>query len=87
MNIKKLFLTKEGKIVIGQSPDRPLILWAFFFFVAYVPPLNMLQQTFQSIASLFLFVWAYQELIRGVNPFRKIIGSITMLWIIASILL
>lgn len=83
--IRGIFTTKDGKIVVGQFPNAPLILWAFFACISYIYPLSQLENEFQIISSFFLFVWAYLELAQGVNIFRRILGFIGILYIIFKI--
>jgi hypothetical protein len=36
-------------------------------------------------ATLALVVWAGDELLRGVNPFRRILGATVLTWVLASL--
>ena len=62
-----------GKIVIGQFPNIPLILWLVATLLSAVTS-GTASDALGYAATLALVVWAGDELIRGVNPFRQIAG-------------
>lgn len=82
----KFFKTKKGEVVIGQWPNFPLWAWLVLNILSFIPLLSSWKQSFNSLGSMFLFVWSYLELTSGVNYFRKLIGFLIFLIIIVSIL-
>lgn len=65
-----------GRITIAQFPNAPL--WAFL--VASVlrrllTPAGTVDSTLRVVAAGSLFWWAADELIRGVNPWRRLLGA------------
>lgn len=84
--IKKLFLTKDGQIVVGQWPNLPIILWFVFSLFAQIAGSAEVRELLSTIGVWFLFVWAYLEWRSGVNMFRKILGASVMLYLFARLI-
>ena len=65
-----------GGITIAQAPNAPLIV----FLVAagarwlFHPP-GAVGTTVDVVASVALIAWAVDEIVRGVNPWRRILGG------------
>ena len=87
-SIKLLFTNfvrdKNGRIVISQTPNIPLIAWFLFMLVAHIVGLSYLKNGFEYLSAAFLFVWAYLELTSGSSYFRRLLGLIVLLGIIWS---
>lgn len=80
-----LFRDREtGKIVIGQFPNLPLIVWLAATLLTAVTT-GTAKDLLGYVATLALVVWAGDELIRGVNPFRRILGATVLAWVLASL--
>ena len=79
---------RNGAIVIGQWPNLPL--WVFAVATALdwgLAPTGTFGTVLRLIGSLSLAVWALDEVARGVNPWRRILGGIVlagMLWRLAG---
>ena len=69
-----------GRIVIGQWPN--LWLWIFVaaslveMAVGTVTPVGI---TARVVAMVFLVIWASDELLRGVNPWRRGLGAAVLI--------
>lgn len=78
---------KTGRIVIGQFPNLPL--WIFLAAVLcrlVFRPDGWVGVTVDVVANLALLWWALDEVIRGVNPWRRILGaSVTVLLVFGII--
>lgn len=76
--ITRIFRSKEGKIVIAQWPNLPLIVWAVALAAKQLP----LNATFAELADLIqfgaIFTWAWMEIFQGVNLFRRGLGIVVM---------
>lgn len=73
------FKDKNGKVVIGQMPNLPLIVWFVSFLMRKLPIENLIyQNTLEAISYGSLFAWAWMELFQGVNLFRRSIGLIVI---------
>lgn len=72
---ERFFQDKHGKLVIGQSPNAPILAWAILVVAnlfLHNPHVAILQNT-------VLFAWAYLELTEGVNYFRKLLGAVVLI--------
>lgn len=81
--LERFFKDKDGKVVIGQTPNAPILVWA----VLLVANLFIHNSHIGTLQNVFLFVWAYLELTDGVNYFRKALGAVIALGIIVGILI
>ncbi len=75
---------RTGRIVVGQLPNVPLIVWLAATVLAAVTS-GGVHTTFSVVATLGLVVWAGDELIRGVNPFRRLLGAVVLGWKLYSL--
>jgi hypothetical protein len=83
----KLFKDRNGKFIIYQKPNLPLIAWFFCYALANLVNNNNLSLKLTELATLFIALWAYLELNYGVTLFRKIIGVIVFSIVVINILL
>jgi hypothetical protein len=70
-----------GKITYGQRPNVTLI--AYYVLAAvrrFAKPTGQAQSAVNGLADGLITVWAIDELARGVNPFRRMIGGATLVW-------
>ncbi|MCA9325128.1 hypothetical protein KDA23_03635 [Candidatus Saccharibacteria bacterium] len=75
------FRDKNGKVVLGQTPNVPIVGWALFRIVSWLTS-GQLHRVSNLLATAFLFTWAYLELTDGVNYFRRTLGGIVLAYII-----
>ena len=79
---RRLFENAEGKRVIAQPPNVPILLF-FGFTVAYWLQMDEPYAVWlQLMARLSLGVWAGLELTQGVNKFRQILGGGVLLYLL-----
>jgi len=76
---------QTDKIVIGQFPNLPLIVWLAATLLAALTT-GTASDVFRYLATLALVVWAGDEVLRGVNPFRRILGATVLAWLLAGLL-
>jgi len=81
---KKFFQDKDGKIVIWQNPNLPLITWIVAAIIARLLHGGRLDRTVEVIAFGALFTWAWLEIFKGNSYFRRAVGVIVLVMIIAS---
>ena len=70
----------SGRIVIGQWPNLPL--WAFGLAeaVAWIAgPESPVGRSAGVAAWVALAIWAGDEVLRGVNPWRRCLGGIVLI--------
>jgi hypothetical protein len=73
---QKTFYDDNNKLVLAQSPNLPIIVWAFSNIA-----LLLLSKSNSSIIPILkvinsgsLFTWGWLELFSGVNYFRRALG-------------
>lgn len=79
----RTFRDSEGNIVIAQMPNLPILLGSAAAFLQFVLPSGKLQTAFALIAFGTLFTWAWQELFEGVNYFRRSLGLLGLVSLLA----
>jgi len=84
-----LFRNRQtGEITIAQMPNAPLIV----FLVAVVVrllfhPSGTLGTVVSAVATVALIVWAGDEVLRGVNPWRRLLGGGVLAFTLVGLLL
>lgn len=76
VRVVKIFKDPSGKVVIWQSPNLPLIGWILCKIVAFVVDNARLESSLSLFGSALLLIWAYLEIRKGANGFRRILGAI-----------
>lgn len=79
----RTFRDSEGKIVIAQPPNLPLLVGLAATLLELVFPGGKLQIGVDLVAFGALFTWAWQEVFEGVNYFRRSLGLIVLMGMIA----
>ena len=79
----RTFRDSEGKIVIAQMPNLPLLVGLGASLLQLVLPSGNLQTGLDLVGFGALFTWAWQELFDGVNYFRRALGLVVLGGIIA----
>lgn len=80
----KFFRAGNGEIVIGQMPNLPIIIWAVASLLKAVYKTGKINLGLDLLASSSLFIWAIQEVFQGVNYFRRGLGLIVLIGLMAS---
>ncbi|MDZ8257922.1 hypothetical protein [Nostoc sp. ChiQUE01b] len=81
--IDKTFRDSNGKIVLGQMPNPPLILWIVASLLTLVFTSGKINTVLDFLANGSLFTWAWMELFQGVNYFRRALGLAVLIGMIA----
>lgn len=79
----RTFRDSEGKIVIAQMPNLPLLVGLAATVLQFVLPAGKIQTAFSLLAFGVLFTWAWQELFEGVNYFRQGLGLMALVGLMA----
>jgi hypothetical protein len=80
----QIFRDSDGKIVLAQTPNLPLIIWIVASLLKLGFTSGKISTGLDAIAFGSLFTWAWLELFQGVNYFRRALGLGVMLVAIAS---
>lgn len=66
----------SGKLVIAQRPNLPLAVWIACVLVRWLARLHGTAATVVgAVGTVALVVWAGDEIARGVNPWRRLLGT------------
>ncbi len=74
---------RTGEIELFQWPNAPLLVW----FVATVAHRlgafgeGRANEVLGAVASAALALWALLEIFSGVNPFRRMLGTVVLAWV------
>ncbi len=79
----RIFRDSEGNIVIAQMPNLPILVGFTATFLHFVLPVGSIQTIFGLVGFGALFTWAWLELFEGVNYFRRSLGLISLVGLIA----
>jgi hypothetical protein len=83
----KTFRDSEGKIVIAQMPNLPIIVCITASLLALIFTTGKINTGLNIVAFGSLFTWAWEELFQGVNYFRRTLGFVVLISAIAFKLL
>jgi len=76
-----------GRITVAQFPNAALLVWlAATLLQRLWDPRVAGHDVLRWVSTGALVVWAGDELVRGVNPFRRMLGTGVLIWIAASLL-
>lgn len=78
------FRDSEGKIVIAQMPNLPLSVGIVATLLTLIVTTGKINLGLELVAFGSLFTWAWEELFQGVNYFRRALGLIVLVGLIAS---
>jgi len=79
----RTFRDSEGKIVLAQMPNLPILVGLAATLLQLVLPSGKIQTGLDLVAFGALFTWAWQELFEGVNYFRRALGLVVLMSMIA----
>lgn len=79
----KVWRDKDGNIVLFQMPNAWLIGWAVLTIISMVLH-GTISQILWYAAAASLALWALLEVFRGVNYFRRALGLIVIVLMIAN---
>jgi hypothetical protein len=82
--LNKIFRSANGEIVIGQIPNLPITIWFLATGLKIFVKSEKINIGLDVLAAVSLFVWAIGELFQGVNYFRRGLGLIGLIWLVAS---
>lgn len=72
---------ETGRITIGQWPNVSLTVFIVAWALRRVlDPTGTVDTVLAVAATTALVVWAFDELLRGVNPWRRALGAGVLVW-------
>jgi hypothetical protein len=82
--IRKCVYDKNGKVVLAQSPNLPIIFFVIASILAVVFNRGSTGYLFKVLAFGSIFTWAWMEIFSGVNYFRRALGLVVVVLSITS---
>jgi len=82
--IDRCIKDKNGKVVLGQSPNIPIVIFISLTLCSFILPEGQAKATVSQLATCFAVVWAYLEITQGVNYFRRVLGIIIMIFVVVN---
>ncbi len=83
--VKEFCSDKSGRLVLAQKPNLPILGWAVFK-LASMPVSNQPVKTgLETIATFFIFTWAYLELFDGDSNFRRLLGGLIIALLVLNL--
>lgn len=79
----RTFRDSEGKIVIAQMPNLPILIWLTATLLQLILTSGKIHTGLNLVAFGSLFTWAWQEIFQGVNYFRRALGLVVLVGAIA----
>jgi len=80
----RIWRDDNGDVVIVESPNRWIIAWVILVTLFLLSSSNAMQTFFWLVSLVPLTIWAYLETTQGVNYFRRSLGVIGFLLVIAA---
>jgi hypothetical protein len=78
---------RNGRIVVAQWPNTALIVWmATSGVLALSDPDGTWGLALRIVATVALSWWAVDEVVRGVNPWRRLLGAVVFAGLVVSLL-
>lgn len=79
---------RTGRIVVGQWPTAPLGVWLGATVLRWLlDPGGGWRTALDVVAGVALAVWAVDEIVRGVNPWRRALGTVVLGGLLAGLLI
>jgi hypothetical protein len=80
----RIWKNKHGEVIIWQNPNIPLIAWMILTLLSIFTVGEFSNITWY-LALITLLLWCGLEVFKGVNYFRRCLGVIVLLIIVAAI--
>ena len=76
---------KTGKITIAQLPNLSLALFGVLrIALLLLAPHGAVREGLSWAGTVVLGWWAVTELVQGVNPFRRVLGTVVLILLVVS---
>ena len=78
---------ETGAITIAQRPNIALWIVIAAGVLRWIVPSGEIQVALTIVFNIALLVWAADEIIRGVNPWRRFLGTAVAVYVTVTLLL
>lgn len=70
---------KTGRVVIAQRPNLPLAVFLLTVVVrAALHPQGDAGRVVRTVGTVSIVWWSVDEIVRGANPFRRVLGAVVL---------
>jgi hypothetical protein len=77
---------ETGAITIAQTPNLPLSIFLVSTAILWLrTPNDAISTVVKVVANGSLIVWALDELLRGVNPWRRFLGVVVLIYEVSTV--
>ena len=77
---------ETGAITIAQTPNLPLNIFLVSTAILWLrTPNDAISTVVNVVANGSLIVWALDELLRGVNPWRRFLGVVVLIYEVSTV--
>jgi hypothetical protein len=85
--LRWMFESREtGRLTVAQWPNLPLAVFLADVVLRWIiHPRHAFAAGLSIVAGVALAMWAVDELVRGVNPFRRLLGAVVLIGQIAAL--
>ncbi len=80
----RIWKDKDGKLVLYQKPNTPIIVWAVSWLLTKVLPYGQWNFAAELIAYGAIFTWAWLELFQGTTYFRRLLGLVVLVAVVLN---
>jgi len=77
--VNKIIRDKHGKVVMWQTPNITIILWALSTLLSDITGSGRWHNLFDLVAFGALFTWAWMEIFSGSSYFRRGLGAVILI--------
>lgn len=77
---------ETGEITIAQAPNASLWIVILAGVLTWVWPSGEMSVIFKAVLKCGLFIWAADEVLRGVNPWRRCLGAAVLVYEAAMVI-
>lgn len=81
------FRSCDGRLIVGQFPNPALFVWMVALALGWLELSADQATAVEGVGRGALLVWALDEVVRGANPFRRLLGAVVLAPQIASLVL
>jgi hypothetical protein len=81
------FRSSDGRLTLWQPPNPALCVWLATVVLGMVDLSDAHTTAVDGVRHGALLVWSLDELLRGVSPFRRVLGGVILVWQVVSLVL
>ncbi|HSL57137.1 MAG TPA: hypothetical protein VK866_04775 [Acidimicrobiales bacterium] len=75
----------SGELVVAQAPNAPILVFIAAWAVRRIAdPEGALDRVLDITGTVALVVWALDEVVRGVNPWRRLLGTVVLVGLVIT---